>query len=191
MNIARRGSSTNSRSEWLLLKADARRLPLAQHTIPFIIATPPVFGVKRLGESGFCTRDAVSYGRMIADLRAECLRVLRPDAFMVEFVHSGDIRKIFQIFQKRRRGRRWELARRGSKVFRAPYIFVPGFWWYALSVSIYSHLIARYTKQGELVTHIFSGSGNSAIAAAALRRPIVLLDLHYHDRTVRRLRHRL
>jgi DNA modification methylase len=166
-------------------------LPLARDTIPFIIATPPVFGVKRLGERGFCTRDGTRYERMLGELKAECLRILKPDGFMVQFVHSGDIRKIFEVFQKQRRGRRWQLSRRRTIVFRAPYVLLPGFWWYALSVSIYSNLIARFTDEGDLVAHVFSGSGNSAIAAAALRRPVALFDLHYHERTRPRLRHRL
>ena len=160
------------------------------NAISFIIATPPNFGITRLGERGFCTTDEKKYRAMTTTLQAECLRVLKPGAYFALYVNTDDIRKTFHLFQKSRGAKRQKFLRRNAMVFRVPYIRIPGRWWYALPVSTYRTLIDRYSRKEELVVHLFSGSGNSALAAAAIKRPIVLVDRHYHARTLRRLRQR-
>ena len=119
---------------------------------------------------------------MLRALKAECLRVLEPHGHLVLYLREGGsrIRKVFDIFQKRRRAGRWRLVMLRSQVFRVPYIEVPGFWWWALPVAFYRKLIARYSRPGTVVMHVFSGSGNGGIAAAQLGRTAVLVDRHYH-----------
>src|SRR4029077_3643281 len=157
----------------LMLKADATNLPLRAASVSLVIATPPHLGVKRFGAAGFCTRDSQEYERMLRALKAQCLRVLEPHGHLVLYVREGGsrIRKVFDVFQKRRQAGRWRLAPLRAHVFRVPYILVPGFWWWALPVAFYRKLIARYSAPGGVVAHIFSGSGHGGTPGARLGRP--------------------
>jgi DNA modification methylase len=183
MKLARtkRAKPGGKAGECVLLKADARHLPLRASSVELVIATPPHFGVQRCPES-FCTRDRQHYQGLLDDLSRECLRVLQPGGHLIIYLHQGRSRisKVFDVCQKRRRGRKWRLQRLRPQVLRFPYLLVPGFWWYALPVSIYRKLIMRYSSPRASIAHVFSGSGNGGIAAVQLKRQAFLVDLHYH-----------
>lgn len=176
----------------VLLKADARRLPLRSSSIELVIATPPHFGVPRC-PSAFCTRDRARYQQLLDALSRECLRVLAPQGHLVIYLHEGAsrMRKVFDVYQKRRRSGRWRLQRVRSHTWRVPYVLVPGFWWYALPVALYRRLIARYSSRQGAIAHLFAGSGNGGIAALQLGRRTFLVDLHYHRISSSRLRRQL
>lgn len=186
----RQAARRNVAPPFLQLKANALALPLRANSVPLVIATPPHFGVKNLGTNGFCTSDAKTYDRLIAGVLGEARRVLRPGGRVAIYTREGGtrIRKVFDVFQKRRRQGKWRLERAGEHTFAAPYVDVDGFWWWAVPLSIYRTLIARYSAKGEAIAHVFSGSGNGAIAAIKMKRTVVMVDLHYHALARRRLR---
>ena len=185
-------SSTTAAPQCVLLKADARRLPLRSSCVELVIATPPHFGVPQC-PAAFCTRDRARYQELLDALSRECLRVLEPHGHLVIYLHEGAsrIRKVFDVYQKRRRGGRWRLERVRSHTWRVPYVLVRGFWWYALPVELYRRLIARYSSLQGTIAHVFAGSGNGGIAALQLRRRVFLVDLHYHRISSQRLRRQL
>lgn len=193
---------------WLLLKADARKLPLCANSVQLVLATPPALGQKGLGEDGFCTRDSLRYQRLLAEMQRECLRVLAPNGYLALFLHTGRLEKVCEIFQKR-------FARGGAKrsashlqrahlqhahlqhahlhnvrreIFSVAYNSLEGYPWLALPVSLYRNVVARYSAPGALVAHIFSGSGNGALACLELSRRVMMFDLHYHAFARRRVR---
>jgi DNA modification methylase len=53
---------------------------------------------------------------------------------------------------------------------------------------VYRALLEQYSKPEQIVTHVFSGSGNGGIAAVLLNRKAILIVLHYHREVVKRLR---
>ena len=187
-SLAKRTSS--EAPPWLLLKANALRLPLRSSSVAFAIATPPHFGVKNLGRDGFCTGDKREFRALVSGVERECLRVLKPGGYAAFNTRQGRTRlsKPFQIFQKRRSGRGWQLHLVRAHNFRVHYVDVDGFWWWALPLSVYTRLLERYSQPGEVVAHIFCGSGNGGMAIVRAHRKAVLVDLHYHTLSQRRLR---
>jgi DNA modification methylase len=178
---------------YLLLKASAFQLPLPDDSVDFVIATPPHLGVKRFGKAGFCTSDPGEYRQMLEDALKECGRIVKRRGYVLLFTHKERRKssKTFDVFQKRLRGGHSILDRVKSESFQVRYVDVKDFYWQALPVSFYRVLIQRYSAQGEYVAHVFSGSGNSGIAAVQLSRTPILIDLHYHRQTRARLNERL
>jgi hypothetical protein len=86
---------------------------------------------------------------------------------------------IFDILQKRIQGHRWIHEQLRPESFATCYADVKNFSWQALPIWLYRQLIQRYSSVGDVVAHIFSGSGNGGIAALQLGRKPVLIDLHY------------
>jgi DNA modification methylase len=178
---------------YLLLKASAFQMPLPDDSVDFVLATPPHLGVKRFGKAGFCTSDPGEYQQMLKDALAECARIVKRWGYVLLFTRRGKRKssKIFDVLQKRLRGRRWVLDRIKSESFHVRYVDVKDFCWQALPVSFYRFLIQRYSPRGQYVAHVFSGSGNGGIAALQLSRTPILIDLHYHRQTQARLNQRL
>src|SRR5207245_9888466 len=78
-----------------------------------------------------------------------------------------------------------------ARLAARPCVNVQSFHWQALPVSFYRILIHRYAAPGQSVTHVFSVSGNSGIAAMQLARTPILIDLHYQTQTQARLNRKL
>jgi DNA modification methylase len=187
------GPNDMSNPGYLLLKASALQLPLRDNSIDLVIATPPHLNSKRFGKAGFCTNDPREYQLLLKRTLAECIRIMKPHACALVFTREGRSKssKIFDVFQKRFRGMRFGYDRIASESFHVRYAEVEGFLWEALPISLYRNLIHRYSTRGEYVVHVFSGSGNSAIAAIQLARIPILIDLHYHKQTQARLNRRI
>jgi hypothetical protein len=181
-------------ASYLLLKCRAEQIPLRSGSVSLVITTPPYYGTRGRPQKDCCTKDPKLYGAFLARLLGEAARIIRPGGHIL--VHTGGlhIRSVrgvsrfeFQVLRKRLRlGRqttRWLKAERFStRVAR-----VKGFNWGAFPVWVYRMLIGRYSVPGARVVHACSGSGNSAIAALALSRLPILLDLHHHRQVQRRL----
>ena len=190
--MKKRGARTSSAEAkpWMLLKANALALPLRPASLDFVLATPPHLGVKNLGANEFCTGDARQFRDLLEGVKRECLRVLKPGAHVALNARQGRTRifKPFDVLQKRRRGGQWRLEKVRTLVFRAPYVDVEGFWWWALPVSVYADLLRRYTRPGDVVAHVFCGSGNGGLAIVRAARKAVMIDLHYHALSQRRMK---
>ena len=131
---------------------------------------------------------------MLTEFLDEAVRIARPHAhiLLTEGGYQGRGRRgarpiVFHVLQKNSKDRP-AFRRIGSARFHTHFMCVRNFPWCALSFQLYSMLIQRYSKPGDLVAHVFSGSGNGAIAALALGRKPVLIDLHYHRLVAKRLR---
>ncbi len=130
---------------------------------------------------------------MITQFLDEAARIARPNThvLLTEGGFQGRGRRgarpiVFHVLQKTSIGRP-AFRRIGSMRFHTHFMRIRNFPWCALSFQLYTALIRRYSKPGDLVAHVFSGSGNGAIAALALGRKPVLIDLHYHRLVAKRL----
>src|SRR5215467_1020069 len=63
---------------FLLLKASARQMPLPDHSVSLVIATPPCFGVRHLRRVDYCTNQADEYARLITEFLEEAARIVKP-----------------------------------------------------------------------------------------------------------------
>jgi DNA modification methylase len=176
---------------YLLLKATGFQIPLLDGSVGLVIATPPYFGEKRARRGEFCTSDRGEYRRLMTQFLGEATRIVKPYGHILLYASGHEAGKVFEVFQKRIRGGRWTWVRVRSHSFTAHYVDVKGFSWEALPVRLYRELIHRYSAPGEAIAHVFSGSGNSGIAAVELRRKPVLVDLHHHRQVRRRLKKRM
>ncbi len=187
-----------STSDLWLLKADAGQLPLRQECVSFVVATPPYLGEKCYRRGDFCTANPEHYGAGLSRYLAEAGRIVQPWRF-VALISSRPPRSStrgvrlirFHILQKRVVRSRWTLQCIRSLRFRTHYVDVKNFLWWALPVKLYRTLLERYTRPGEAVAHVFSGSGNCALAALQSDRRPLLIDLHHHREIRRRLIRRL
>lgn len=175
---------------YLLLKATALQVPLLDKSVGLVIGTPPGLGEKRARKQQFCTNDLREYELMMAQFQAEAARIVKPSGYIL--LYPGHLQKgmtkVFEVFQKQMRRGRPALVHKTSAKFTTRYGNVKDFYWDAIPVWVYAALIRRYSEAGETIAHVFSGSGNSAIAALELSRKSVLIDLHYHRQVQRRLR---
>jgi DNA modification methylase len=161
--------------------------------VRLVIATPPFLCEKRVRKTDYCTFDASEYKKWISDALAEAARIVVPKGHILlttSMRKDGRVsrvkRVVFQVWQKR--DARGGLRRRArAELFPRYFVDMKNFRWYALSIRLYQTLIQRYSRRGDIVAHIFSGSGNGGIAALQLARKPVLVDLHYHRKVERRL----
>jgi hypothetical protein len=183
---------------YLLAKADASQIPLKDNSVSLVIATPPNLGVKRRRKRDYCTSDQEEYALLMTKFLKEAIRILKPRRHILLISSlpgrrksKGARRVVFHVLQKRVSRYRWTHVRIKSETFLTHYVEVRNFPWWALSVWLYRNLIRRYSEPGEIVAHIFSGSGNGGIAALELARKPVLIDLHYQRQTRWRLDDRI
>ncbi len=179
---------------FFLLKARAEQIPLRDNSVSLVIATPPYLGAKRVRQKDCSTYDPEKYHELLARFLREATRIVKPRGHVLLHTNEPSVRRIgnvtrivFQVFQKRVRGGQWDRQRVASETFLSRYRRPKGFWWIALPIRIYRDLIRRYSRPGDIVAHVFSGSENGALAALESSRKPILLDLHYHRRTKRKL----
>jgi len=179
---------------YLLLKASADQIPLADNSAGLVIATPPYFGARALRRHEYGARHAADYEQRMARFFSEATRVVRPGGFVLLHTNYPAVfrsaigRSItFTVERKRRRGRECLQALKPIR-FRTRHVYLRGFSWPALPVWVYRSLIEEHSRPDDLVVHVFSGSGNGGVAALELGRRFALVDLHYHRRVRRRLR---
>jgi DNA modification methylase len=91
---------------------------------------------------------------------------------------------VFVVFRKQAHQAR-EI---GRETFIARYTWVGNLPWAALPLWLYREIVRRHSRPGDIVVHLFSGSGNGGLAALGLFRRPVLIDLHYHREVKRRLK---
>jgi len=179
---------------YLLLRADAGQIPLPNDSVSLVIATPPYIGARRLHKRGFCTSDADEHQALITQFLGEATRIVKRHGYVLLISSRKPMEKskgaryiVFDVLQKRISRGCWIHKQIRSEVFLTHYMDVKNFPWWALPIRLYQAVVGRYSKPGETVAHIFSGSGNGAIAALELARRPVLIDLYYHRQTKRRL----
>ncbi len=179
---------------YLLLKANAGQIPLPTNSVSLVIATPPYIGVRRRRKGDFCTSDPEEYATLMARFLTEGTRIVRPYGHILLILRRPRIRRsrgarlvVFDVLQKRVLRGCSIRKRTKSETFLTHYVDVKDFPWWALPVRLYRSLIDRYSRPGETVAHVFSGSGNGGIAALELARRPILIDLHYHRQVRRRL----
>jgi hypothetical protein len=185
-------------SRYLLIKASANQIPLRDNSVSLVIATPPIFGVKHRPKADYCTSDLKEYDLFITRFLTQATKIVQPRGYIL-LVESrieprgskGARRIIFHVLQKQILRGRWTNQRIRSETFLTHFLDVKDFPWWALSLRLYRNLIQRYSHPGDIVVHVFSGSGNGAIAALDLGRRPILIDLHYHRQVGRRLRKRI
>ena len=182
-------ASTN----YLVIKADAGELPLQSRSADMMIATPPFIGAIRFRKGDYCTDDAQQYERWIGGFLAEAMRVMKPGAYLLmsgsrepRLTGVGKRRVEFGVFSKQQQNGRWLLKRIRTQAFWTHFMHVRSCW-YACRPSLYRELIVKYSRPGDVVVHVFSGSGNSGVAAIAENRRPVLIDRHYQRDALRRL----
>lgn len=183
---------------YLLLKARADQIPLPDNSVSLVIGTPPEFGVRCRPRSDYCTSDPEEYDLLIRKFLKEATRIVHPRGHILLTEGSPQIRGskgarpiIFHVLQKQISHGHWTHQRIRSETFFTHFVEVKNFPWWALSIRLYRSLIRHYSRPGEIVVHVFSGSGNGAIAALELARRPILIDLHYHRQIGRRLRKRI
>jgi hypothetical protein len=182
-------------SPYLLVKASADHIPLTNDSVSLVIATPPIFGVRHRPKADYCTSDPEEYDLFISRFLKEATRIVQPRRHLL-LVESriqprgskGARPVIFHVLQKQMSHGHWTHQRIRSETFFTHFLDVKDFPWWAFSLRLYRSLIRRYSEPGEIVAHVFSGSGNGAIAALELGRMPILIDLHYHRQIRRRLR---
>lgn len=199
MAASLKGKTAKNAQRYLLLKADAGQIPLRHNCVSFVIATPPYLGAKRFRRGDYCTGDLELYRAQISRFLTEAVRIVEPYRHIVLISRRPPVRKsrgartiIFHLLQKRIVRGCWTHKYIRSIEFQTHYMDVKAFpsWW-ALPIKLYRTLLDRYSQPGETVAHVFSGSGNSCIAALEMGRKPVLIDLHYHRRIRRRLNKRI
>jgi DNA methylase len=182
-------------SPYLFIKASADHIPLANNSVSLVIATPPIFGARHRPKTDYCTSDPEEYDLFIRRFLKEATRIVQPRRHIL-LVESrtqprgskGARPIIFHVLQKQMSHGHWTDQRIRSETFFTHFLDVQGFPWWAFSLRLYRSLIRRYSEPGDIVAHVFSGSGNGAIAALELARTPILIDLHYHRQISRRLR---
>jgi DNA modification methylase len=179
---------------YLVIKASAGQLPLADNSAGLVIATPPYLGARALRRHEYGARHASEYEQLMAGFFSEATRVVRPGGHILLHTNYPSVfrprkRKsvVFTVQCKRRRGKQ-PLRALKSVSFRTRHVYFKEFSWPALPVWVYRSIIEKYSRQNDLVVHVFSGSGNGGVAALKLGRRLALVDLHYHRRISRRLR---
>jgi len=179
---------------YLLLKANAGQIPLLDNCVSLVIATPPYVGTKRFRRGEYCTSDVEVYRAQISGFLTEAIRIVEPSRHIVLISSRPPVRKssgartvTFHLLQKQISHGGWNCKRVKSIDVRTHYVDVKNFPWWALPIKLYRDLLQRYSRPGETVAHVFSGSGNSCIAALESGRRAVLIDLHYHRLVRRRL----
>jgi len=187
-----------NRPSYLLLKANADQLPLRANSVSLVIATPPYLGERRTRKNQYCTSDAQEYERWLRRSLAEATRIVKPGGTIL--LHNrrprrrtarGERLVEFDVLQKALRGGGRAPKQLRTETFVTRFADVVEFSWWALPVRLYRTLIGRYSLPGETLAHIFSGSGNSGLAALELSRSPVLVDLHHHRQVQRRLRKKM
>jgi DNA modification methylase len=179
---------------FLLLKASADRLPLAQNSASLVIATPPYLGARALRRHEYGARHASEYDQLMAKMFSEAARVLKPGGYILLHTNYPAVfrprRERAVIFTVHRKGGgvRQRLRAREPVAFPTRHVYLKGFSWPALPVWVYRSLVEEYSRRGDLIVHVFSGSGNGGVAALQLGRKAALVDLHYHRWVQRRLR---
>ncbi len=180
---------------YLILKANANRLPLQDKSVDMVLATPPYIGARPVGKGAFCTNSSREYKRMIDSFLAEALRVVKEDGYILMSTsrspaetRPGTVKVIFQVFRKRLRRRKWVAEAVGREGFWTHGLVVKRSCWLAIPVKVYRALWEKYSQPDQIVAHVFSGSGNGGIAAVLLNRKAILVDLHYHREVSKRLR---
>jgi hypothetical protein len=179
---------------YLLIKGRGEKIPLLDKSVSLAIATPPYRGASRVSQKECCTGNAEQYEAFLCRFLEEAARIVKPGGYVLLHTNSTPIKRVkgvpqieFTALRRQVRGSRHALKWVGSERFVTRYTRVNGITWLALPVSLYRVLIRRYSEPGDAIAHVFSGSGNSAIAALELSRVPVLLDLHYHREVKRRL----
>lgn len=194
-NSGRRAVATRAR--YLLLKATAEKLPVADGMAGLVLVTPPYFGARRVPRGECNTFDLDTYASFLGRSLDEAARIARPGAYILFHTDRLPMQRIanvprvrFEVFRKSRssgcvmrEAGQWEVAVHLARV--------DGVKWLGLPVRIYEMLLRKYSRPGEIVVHVFSGTGNSALAAFPLGRIPVLVDLHHHRVVRRRLERRL
>lgn len=180
---------------YLALKANANQLPLKDKSVDMVLATPPYLGARSFGTGAFCTTSPREYSRMIDTFLREALRVVKAEGYIVMLTsrspaerRSGARMVVFQIFRKELRRRKWVAELVSSESFWTHAIDAGRSRWLAIPVRVYRSLFEKYSKPGQIVAHVFSGSGNGGIAAVLLGRKVILVDLCYHQEVLKRLR---
>jgi hypothetical protein len=132
---------------------------------------------------------------MIDSFLAEAVRVVKAEGYILMSTsrspaetRPGAVRLIFQVFRKRLHGGKWIAEMVARERFWTHGQVVKRSCWLAIPVGVYRVVLEHYSKPGQIVAHVFSGSGNGGIAAVLLNRKAVLIDLHYHGEVVKRLR---
>jgi hypothetical protein len=179
---------------FLVLKASADRLPLSNNSASLVIATPPYLGARALRRHEYGARDASEYDQLMAKMFSEATRVVRPGGHILLHTNYPAVfrppRKRTVIFTVHRKGGCVSQRLRALKpvAFPTRHVYLKCFSWPALPVWVYRSLVERYSRQGDLIVHVFSGSGNGGVAALQCGRKPVLVDLHYHRWVQGRLR---
>lgn len=180
-------------TNYLVIKADAGQLPLRSISADMMIATPPFIGAIRFRKGDYCTDDATEYKRWIAGFLGEAMRTMKPGAYLLmsgsrepRLIGVGKRRVEFGVFRKQQQNGRWAFRRIRTEAFWTHFMRVRSCWW-ACRPSLYRELILKYSKPGDAVVHVFSGSGNSGVAALAANRIPILIDRHYQRDALRRL----
>jgi DNA modification methylase len=183
---------------YLLLRGSGEQIPLLEESVGLVIATPPYLGASRVSQKECCTRNAEQYDAFLFRILEEAARIIKPEGHILLHTNLPPVKRVkgvphieFKVFRRQVRGGNHGLKWVRSEGFATQYVRVTGINWTALPIWLYRSLIRRYSKPGEIIAHIFSGSGNSAIAAMELLRVPILLDLHYHRQVQRRLNKRL
>lgn len=182
----------NQRPSYLVLKATAAQLPLREESVSLVIATPPYLTAKRARKEEFGADTAVEYEELMDRFLEEAARVVTLGGHIAvhtdyppspEPKHQPQV--VFQVWQKKTRSAAAEWV--GSEPLRVRHIHVRDFSWLALPIWVYRVLIEKYSRPGDAIAHVFSGSGNGGLAALSLGRRPVLIDLYYQRQTLRRL----
>ncbi len=180
-------------ANYLVIKADAGELPLRSQTADMMIATPPFIGAIRFRKGDFCTDDATEYQRWIGGFLREAMRIMKPGAYLLmsgsrepRLTGIGKRRVEFGVFRKQQQNGRWMFKRIRTEGFWTHFMHVRSCWW-ACRPSLYRELIVKYSRMGDVVVHVFSGSGNSGVAALAAGRKPILIDRHYQRDALRRV----
>jgi DNA modification methylase len=181
---------------FLLLKASADQLPLANNSASLVIATPPYLGARALRRHEYGARHASEYDQLMAKMFSEATRIVRPGGHILLHTNYPAVfrpkRKSTVLFTHHRKGGggRRRLRALEPVAFPTRHVYLKGFSWPALPVWVYRSLVEKYSRRGDLIVHVFSGSGNGGVAALELGRKAALVDLHYHRQVQRRLRRR-
>jgi len=188
---------------FLVIKADARHLPVHSCSADMMLATPPFIGasdapVWRSTRSSYrkrdcCTDDPAEYRAWIGQFMGEAERILKPHGYLLMSgerppnpTHVGKRYVQFKVLRKEPDGDGWRFRKIRNETFWTRFMQVRSIWW-AVRPHVYRELILKYSQTGDVVVHVFSGSGNSGIAALGAGRLPVLIDLHYHRDARRRL----
>ena len=179
---------------YLLIRGRAENIPLLDKSVSLVIGTPPYRGASRVSQKECCTKNPGQYDAFLCHILEEAARIIKPGGYILLHTSWSTARKVvgvlqieFHVFRRHIRGGRHALEWVRTERFAARFVRVKGIPWRALPVWLYGLLIRRYSDPGDTIAHVFSGSGNSAIAALELSRVPVLVDLHYHKAVKRRL----